>query len=177
MSSLAQVDLILNKQREAHRQIVALYEASKSPYLHNRPKYKDVRDVLDGLTELHSKPAGTIDLEKEQKRHEDWMRRGKKLFGKANAPLHILQQHMAYVESRNQHCFALEDRPRTPVEPSSREPSPDGKSSTNYGDSARGRHREVFCICRQPEAGMMIECEVCHEWWVYFAPTALERPG
>lgn len=164
--TLAQVDQILNKQREAHRQIVALYEASKSPYPQNRPKYKDVRDVLDGLTELHSKPAGTIDLEKEQKRHEDWMRRGKKLFGKANAPLHILQQHMSYVESRNQHCFALEDRPRTPVEPSSREPSPDAKSSANFGDSSRGRHREVFCICRQPEAGMMIECEVCHEWYI-----------
>jgi histone demethylase JARID1 len=164
--TLAQVDQILNKQREAHRQIVALYEASKSPYLQNRPKYKDVREVLDGLIELHSKPSGTIDLEKEQKRHEDWMRRGKKLFGKANAPLHILQQHMSYVESRNQHCFALEDRPRTPVEPSSREPSPDAKNNSSFGDSSRGRHREVFCICRQPEAGMMIECEVCHEWCV-----------
>ena len=165
--TLAQVDLILNKQREAHRQIVALYEGSKEPYLLNRPKYKDVREVLDALTELHSKPAGTIDLEREQKRHEDWMRKGKKLFGKANAPLHILQQHMAYVEGRNKHCFALDDRPRTPVEPSSREPSPDTKSNQNYGDSARGsRAREVFCICRQPEAGMMIECEVCHEWFV-----------
>jgi histone demethylase JARID1 len=164
--TLAQVDQILNKQREAQRQILSLYEASKSPYLQNRPKYKDVRDVLDGLSESVSKPTGTIDLEKEQKRHEDWMRRGKKLFGKANAPLHILQQHMSYVEARNQHCFALEDKPRTPVEPSSREPSPDGKNNASFGESSRGRHREVFCICRQPEAGMMIECEVCHEWYV-----------
>ncbi|KAI5780878.1 PLU-1-like protein-domain-containing protein [Geopyxis carbonaria] len=163
--TLAQIDQILNKQREAHRQIVALYEASRSPYFEARPKYKEVREVLDAITELHSKPTGTIDLEKEQKRHEDWMRKGKKLFGKANAPLHILQQHMSYVEGRNKHCFALEDRPRTPVEPSSREPSPDGKNSQNYGDSSRGRQREVFCICRQPEAGMMIECEVCHEWY------------
>lgn len=164
--TLVQVDQILNKQREAHRQIVALYEASKSPYLQNRPTYKSVREVLDSLHEFHSKPSGTLDLEKEQKRHEDWMRRGKKLFGKANAPLHILQQHMSHVESRNEHCFALEDRPRTPVEPSSREPSPDLRNDAGFGDgeSSRGRPREVFCICRQPEAGMMIECEVCHEW-------------
>ncbi|PUU77665.1 PLU-1-like protein-domain-containing protein [Tuber borchii] len=164
--TLAQVDQILNKQREAHRQIVALYEKSKEADFYKRPKYKEVRDVLDGLTELHSKPTGTIDLEKEQKRHEDWMRRGKKLFGKANAPLHILAQHMAYVEGRNKHCFCLEDRPRTPVEPSSREPSPDSKSNGPFGEGSRGgRPREVFCICRQPEAGMMIECEVCHEWY------------
>lgn len=168
--TLAQVDQILNKQREAHRQIISLYEQSKQPDLLERPHYKDVREVLDSLMELHSKPVGTIDLEKEQKRHEDWMRRGKKLFGKANAPLHILGQHMAYVEGRNEHCFCLEDRPRTPVEPSSREPSPEPKGGGPFGESSRGgRPREVFCICRQPEAGMMIECEVCHEWYVNFA--------
>ncbi|KAF8468142.1 PLU-1-like protein-domain-containing protein [Kalaharituber pfeilii] len=159
--TLAQVDQILNKQREAHKQIISLYQRSQLPDSEQRPKYKDVREVMDSLAELHSKPTGTIDLEKEQKRHEDWMRRGKKLFGKANAPLHILQMHMNYVETRNQACFNLEDRPRTPVEPSSREPSPIGGS----GDSSRGRPREVFCICRAPEAGMMIECEVCHEWY------------
>lgn len=163
--TLAQVDQILNKQREAHRQINALFDRSRDPDFTKRPKYKEVRDVLDDLTELHSKPGGMIDLEREQKRHEDWMRRGKKLFGKANAPLHILAQHMAYVEGRNNYCFCLDDRPRTPVEPSSREPSPDSRSSGPFGESSRGgRSREVFCICRQPEAGMMIECEVCHEW-------------
>ncbi|KAH0606127.1 uncharacterized protein H6S33_003788 [Morchella sextelata] len=163
--TLAQVDQILNKQREAHRQIISLYDQSKEPDLSKRPHYKDVREVLDSLLELHSKPVGTIDLEKEQKRHEDWMRRGKKLFGKANAPLHILGQHMSYVEGRNEHCFALDDRPRTPVEPSSREPSPEPKSGGPFENSRGGRPREVFCICRQPEAGMMIECEVCHEWY------------
>ncbi|KAL7267666.1 hypothetical protein RUND412_009736 [Rhizina undulata] len=164
--TLAQVDQILNKQREAHRMIVALYERSKSNIFNHRPKYREVKEVLDALAELHSKPNGTIDLEKEQKRHEDWMRRGKKLFGKANAPLHILGQHMAYVENKNKHCFSLLDKPRTPVEPSSREPSPDSKATGVYGDpNSNSRPREVFCICRQPEAGMMIECEVCHEWY------------
>lgn len=160
--TLNQVDQILNKQREAHKQIISLYQRSQLLNPEDRPKYKDVREVMDSLAELHSKPTGTIDLEKEQKRHEDWMRRGKKLFGKANAPLHILLMHMGYVETRNQACFSLDDRPRTPVEPSSREHSPIG----GPGDASRGRPREVFCICRAPEAGMMIECEVCHEWCV-----------
>lgn len=158
--TLSQVDQILNRQREAHKQIINLYQRSQSANPEDRPKYKDVRDLMDSLQDLHSKPSGTIELEKEQKRHEDWMRKGKKLFGKANAPLHILAMHMSYVDTRNQACFNLEDRPRTPVEPSSREHSPEGTTV----DRARKSPREVFCICRAPEAGMMIECEVCREW-------------
>jgi len=157
---LAAVDGILTKQREAHKQIVSLYEKSKDPDFKKRPKYREVRDVMEGLSELNSKPTGTIDLEKEQKRHEDWMRKGKKLFGKANAPLHILHAHMTYVENRNAYCFELQDKPRMPVEPASREHTPENSQETQELKSIR----DVFCICRQPEAGMMIECELCHEW-------------
>ena len=159
--TLAAVDGILTKQREAHKQIVSLYEKSKDPDFRKRPKYRDVRDVLEGLSELNSKPAGTIDLEKEQKRHEDWMRKGKKLFGKANAPLHILHAHMSYVENRNSYCFELQyDKPRMPVEPASREQTPENSEEDDDLESTR----DVFCICRQIEAGLMIECELCHEW-------------
>ncbi|KAI9723005.1 MAG: hypothetical protein M1812_001454 [Candelaria pacifica] len=158
--TLAAVDGILTKQREAHRQIVSLYEQSKDPDIRKRPMYKKIKDVMEKLAELNSKPTGTIDLEKEQKRHEDWMRKGKKLFGKANAPLHILHMHMTCVEYRNSGCFDLLDKPRTPVEPSSREHTPEN-SQMDMASSTR----DVFCICRQPEAGMMIECELCHEWY------------
>ncbi|KAL8950042.1 MAG: hypothetical protein Q9222_003902 [Ikaeria aurantiellina] len=122
--TLAAVDAILAKQREAHRQIQDMYDKCRNAEFRNRPKYKAVRDVLDGLSELNSKPTGTIDLEKEIKRHEDWMRKGKKLFRKANAPLHILQVHMNYVAEHNRFCFDLQDKPRMPVEPASREHSP-----------------------------------------------------
>jgi histone demethylase JARID1 len=160
--TLAQVDQILNKQREAHRQIVSLYDRSKEADITKRPTYSEVVFTVDSLLDLNSKPSGTLDLEKEQKRHEDWMRKGKKLFGKANAPLHILKTHMEYVLERNLDCFdIMYDKPRMPAEPASREPSPvDGKMHT-WEDP---RFREVFCICRKVEAGMMIECELCHEW-------------
>ena len=159
--TLAAVDAILTKQREAQHKIMSMYEKCKDPDFRKRPKYKDVREVLDGLSELNSKPNGTIDLEKEIKRHEDWMRKGKKLFGKANAPLHILQVHMNYVADHNSYCFEISDKPRMPVEPASREQSPD--DSQNAEDVKSGR--DVFCMCRQSEAGMMIECELCHEWY------------
>lgn len=165
--TLAAVDAILTKQREAQKRIQTLYEKSKDPELKNRPKYKDVRELTESLEQLNSRPIGAIDLEREQKRHEDWMRKGKKLFGKANAPLHILKSHMEYVEKRNSYCFDLEDSYRPPVEPSSRDNTPDGLLETPVPNvwGPKSRKRDVFCICRHSEAGMMIECEVCHEWY------------
>ena len=156
----AAMDAILKKQRDAQELIMSLYERSKNPDFSQRPKYMEVRNAMESLNALNCKPNGTTDLEKEQKRHEDWMRRGKKLFGKANAPLHILHAHMKQVDERNRSCFDLSDQPRMPVEPASREQSPaDGEEVDGSGSS-----RDVFCICRKPEAGMMIECELCHEW-------------
>ncbi|KAF9883963.1 hypothetical protein FE257_002645 [Aspergillus nanangensis] len=168
--TLAAVDAILTKQREAQKRIQSLYEKSKDPDYRNRPRYKDVRELMESLEELNSRPTGALDLEREQKRHEDWMRKGKKLFGKANAPLHILKSHMEYVEKRNSYCFDLEDRCRPPVEPASRDNSPDGglletNNTTSIWGGGKSRKRDVFCICRHSEAGMMIECEVCHEWY------------
>lgn len=162
--TLAAVDAILIKQREAQKQISNLYQGSKDPDFRKRPLYKDVRDLMESLARQNSKPSGTIDLEREQKRHEDWMRKGKKLFGKANAPLHILKAHMQYVEKKNSYCFDLEDRCRPPVEPSSRPPSPDGITEASLFLSSQSRTKDVFCICRQQESGLMIECGHCHEW-------------
>ncbi len=157
----AAVEAILAKQREAQRTIISLYDRSKDDDFRKRPKYKEVRDIVEGLSELNSKPTGTIDLENMTKRHENWMRTGKKLFGKANAPLHILQAHMNYVNEHNNYCFDLLDKPRMPVEPATRENSPaDGEQDVEGVKS----EKNVFCMCRQPEAGMMLECELCHEW-------------
>ncbi|KAL9639656.1 MAG: hypothetical protein Q9164_000785 [Protoblastenia rupestris] len=157
----AAVDAILSKQREAQKQIISLYDKSKDPDIRKRPTYKDVREALDGLSELNSKPTGTMDLENAVKRHENWMRKGKKLFGKANAPLHILQSHMKYVAEHNSYCFDLSDKPRMPVEPATRDNSPvDGEEVEGVKSE-----KNVFCMCRQAEAGTMLECELCLEWY------------
>jgi len=160
--TLAQMDAILTKNREAHRQIVMLYEKSQDPDFRKRPLYTDIREVMKTLEDLNSKPQGTIDLERELRRHEDWMRKGKKLFGKANAPLHILEVHMKLVEEKNNFCFDLNDTFRPPVEPASRETSPN--EDLEKGGILGEDEKPVFCICRQPENGMMIMCENCREW-------------
>ncbi|EHK20007.1 uncharacterized protein TRIVIDRAFT_47924 [Trichoderma virens Gv29-8] len=162
--TLAAVDQILHKQREAHRQIIDLTDRCRDPDYRKRPKYSEVVEITRKLDDLNSKPTGTVDLENERKRHEDWMRRGKKLFGKSNAPLHILKSHLEHVLERNTDCFDTDhDTPRLPGEPVSREASPEA-GGNRWEDP---RSRQVFCICRKIEAGMMIECELCHEWYHY----------
>lgn len=156
----ARVEAILAKQREAQKKIRELYNDSKDSNFRKRPMYKVVCNVLASLSELNSKPTGTLDLETMIKRHENWMRKGKKLFGKANAPLHILQAHMNYVAEHNSFCYDLSDKPRMPVEPASRDNSPVEGQDVDGVKS----EKNVFCMCRQPEAGMMLECELCHEW-------------
>jgi histone demethylase JARID1 len=158
--TLVKIEELLKKQREAEERVVALFEKSKDIDFRKRPMYNEVRETMLQLGEMNIKPPGTLDLEKEQKRHEDWMRKGKKLFGKANAPLHILLQHMTYVCERNEHCLDLADQPRMPAEPASREPTPVPNS---YADGSTSSSN-VFCVCRKSESGMMIECELCHEW-------------
>lgn len=161
--TLAELDAVLIKNRTAKEQIQKLYDRTKSEDLRDRPTYDEVRNVMKSLEDWTSKPSGTVDLEREVKRHEDWMRKGKKLFGKANAPLHILKAHMETVEAKNSYCFDLNDTFRAPVEPQSREVSPvDGSGRHGLGQD----EKSVFCICRQPEGGMMIECEVCQDWYV-----------
>ncbi|KAJ2901942.1 uncharacterized protein MKZ38_001243 [Zalerion maritima] len=161
------VDRILYRQREAQEQIRDLNDRSRNPDPRKRPQYLEVADLMKRLEELGSKPPGAADLEKEQKRHEDWMRKGKKLFGKSNAPLHILKTHMEHVLEKNVECFELEnDKPRLPAEPASRDPSPSPKPKNNQtGIFFEKEVHEVFCICRRSEAGLMIECELCHEWY------------
>jgi [histone H3]-trimethyl-L-lysine4 demethylase len=159
--TLAELDAVLIKNRAAKEQIQKLYDRTKAEDLRDRPTYEEVRNVMKSLEDWTSKPSGTVDLEREVKRHEDWMRKGKKLFGKANAPLHILKAHMETVETKNNYCFDLNDTFRAPVEPQSREASPvDGLGRHGLGQD----EKSVFCICRQPEGGMMIECEVCQDW-------------
>ena len=154
------IEGLLAKQREAQRLLESITRKSQNPDVHKRPRYKESRDSLESLIELASKPSGVTDLENMIKRQENWMRKGKKLFGKANAPLHILQQHLNYVADHNSFCFDLSDKPRMPVEPASRENTPvDGEEPEGVKSE-----KNVFCMCRQPEAGTMLECGLCLEW-------------
>ncbi|KAK9238734.1 PLU-1-like protein-domain-containing protein [Lipomyces kononenkoae] len=156
------LEKVLLKHKEANDAIALFFEQISNETVEDRPQYKDVRRVLDSLKDLPIKPSRAGELEKQTKVVDEWLRRGKKLFGKSNAPLHILRSHLDNVEKRNRSCFSLDDEPRMPAEPASHEPTPEPDDESR---PKADMHREVFCICRLPESGIMIECELCHEWY------------
>ena len=156
--TLNKIDAVLKKQREAAAEIEKLFKRTQNADPRQRPHYAELSDISKMIAELSSKPAGAMDIERQQRKHEDWMRRGKRLFGKSNAPLHILHQHLQYVRDRNKHCFDINDTPRAPAEPPSREATPEASQDDKSA-------RDIFCLCRRPESGMMIECTICHEWY------------
>lgn len=174
---LAEVDQILHKAQEAYRLVTLLTDRCRETDFRKRPRYDEVVQVLKSY-EAFNKPKGSLDLENEKKRHEDWIRKGKRLFGKSNAPLHILNIHLAYVFERNRDCFDTErDTPRRPGEPASRENTPEDSGPGEQQGQIRHANQEVFCICRKVEAGMMIECELCHEWYVTSVSTLGATPA
>ncbi|KAI9761060.1 MAG: hypothetical protein M1840_002028 [Geoglossum simile] len=142
--------------------IRSVLERSKMQDVRERPGYWEVRDLKGALDKLQDNDSAG--LGGQLKLHEDWMRRGKKLFGKLRVPLQFLHTHMKYVEARNRRCFDTFDVPHMPVEPISRDRTPDDDSGSQ---SVRNlvRPERVFCICRSPQDGVMVECVECREWY------------
>ncbi|KAK9316935.1 PLU-1-like protein-domain-containing protein [Lipomyces starkeyi] len=156
------LEKVLLKHKEANEAIASFLEQASRENVKDRAPYREVRRVMDSLKDLPIKPSRAGELEKQAKVVDEWLRKGKKLFGKSNAPLHILRSHLESVEKRNRNCFSLNDEPRVPAEPASHEPTPEPDNESRFKTDS---HREVFCICRLPESGIMIECELCHEWY------------
>ncbi|KAJ8101507.1 PLU-1-like protein-domain-containing protein [Lipomyces tetrasporus] len=156
------LEKVLVKHKEANEAITSFLEQASSENVKDRAPYREVRRVMDSLKDLPVKPSRAGELEKHIKVVDEWLRKGKKLFGKSNAPLHALRSHLDNVEKRNRNCFSLDDKPRVPAEPASHEPTPEPESESRFKNDS---HREMFCICRLPESGLMIECEMCHEWY------------
>lgn len=163
-----EMNFVLKKQREAQKRVYDMIEACKNEDFNKRPTYAEFRECMDSLSDLTSKPEGMAELDKSQKNHEDWMRRGKKLFGKTNAPLHILHQHLHHIDEKDKFCFDTTEQMKPPVEPTSRDHTPDPDAM----DGRPSGQRDVFCLCRKPEDGMMLECKICQEWYaclLYYA--------
>lgn len=147
---------------ESHYRIMAqamkMHEMTKSDDLEQRPLYSTVRELVSEARKLNTRPNMFL-VEKDLRIVEEWMRRGKRYFGKGNAPLYILRSHLILVDKRNNDCLSLDDTYDGPP-----------KVYKEYEASAEGAEDsetgKLFCICRRPESGLMVECEVCHEWYV-----------
>lgn len=155
--TLAKLRGILEKANQVHKEVEAFEARTKLPNNRQKPSLQEYQTLQTKLELLVTKPTQAEKMPNYAKQLTDWTRKGKRIFGKSNAPMDIFGQHLEHVAQRNLACLSLDDVPRDPVEPASRETSP----TREVGEP----RAEIFCMCRQPEAGLMLECDVCHEWY------------
>lgn len=158
-STVAKLVGLLDKGNIIQRDIANILLRIQNSEYAQRPTFQEARDLITKVEGMTVKPADVDKLSTMMSRNIDWLKRAKRIFGKANAPQDVLNQHLDYVIRHNQATFSLDDIYRDPVEPVSRDNSP-------VRDLQEADARpDVFCICRQSEAGMMLECDICREWY------------
>ena len=157
--TVAKLNALLDKGGNIQREVRQLLSRAESESHAARPTMQEARNLMTKLEGVPVKPAEAEKLPLLVGKGVDWLKRAKRIFGKANAPQDVLNQHLDHVIRHNEAVFSLDDVYRDPVEPQSRDNSPE---RVQQDDDARPG---VFCICRQSEAGLMLECDVCREWY------------
>jgi histone demethylase JARID1 len=152
------VDSIIIKTREARQSVQNLMSRVTPTGVNNQPPLSEARKLLKVVDELPVRPADSINFRKSVFRCEEWVKRGKKLFGKTSASIHQLEDHLLFALARGQTVFDVNDVPKRE---GSASPHPDGSGVVEAKDSEDG----PYCICRCGPTGDMIECDKCKEWY------------
>ncbi|ODQ65543.1 PLU-1-domain-containing protein [Nadsonia fulvescens var. elongata DSM 6958] len=154
-------------------QINDIIEKSRHENISHRPGYTRVKNIINSSGLVHCE-SGVSSVKKGLKGVEDWMRIGKRIFGKGNASLNVLHTRIQSVYKRCRTSFSLEDTfKETPlfenrlkginneaVETHALTPPPPSQEV-----EPSGIQPSLFCLCRMPECGLMFECDNCHEWY------------
>ena len=145
------VESIIIKAREAGQHMANLMSRVAAGGPDNQPPLSEATRLLKAVNDLPVKPSDTSSFRKLVARSEEWVKQGKRLFGKTNASTHQLEDHLHYVQRRHEIVFDVNDVLR-------REGSP---SAADAQDSEYG----PYCICRSGPTGEMVECDKCKEWY------------
>jgi len=147
------VESIIERTREATEHIANLMAKATSNGVGSQPTLFEARRLAKVIDELPVKPTDSINFKKMLMRSEEWIKRGKRLFGKTNASANQLEDHLSYVLARNKHVFDPTDVPK----PEEGE-SPGAAEAKDSDDGP-------YCICRTDPTGEMVECDKCKEWY------------
>lgn len=147
------VESVINKTREASQHVTNLMSRLTTGGVANQPPLSEARRLLKVIDELPVKPTDSANFKKLVLRSEDWIKRGKRLFGKTNASIHQLEEHLLFVAARNENVLDPNDVPKQDGGP--------------VGEGAEMKESEdgPYCICRSGPTGEMVECDKCKEWY------------
>jgi histone demethylase JARID1 len=140
----------INKAREASQNIVNIMSRIKDGAVTTQPPFSEARRLYRNIEDIPVKPSEWVHFRKLVILSEEWVKRGKKMFGKTNSSIHQLEDHLLFVLARNENVFDLTDIPKRETSPSDTKESEDGP----------------YCVCRSGPTGDMVECDKCKEWYI-----------
>ena len=153
------LESVINRTREASQHVASLMLRMQLTNILERPLLSEARKVVKAIDELPVKLRDTPNLKRLVQRSEDWLRRGKKLFGKTNASVTQLEEHLLLIQHHNDKVFAITDIPKSEGTSS---PTPHSPGRSDAKDTEEG----PYCICRSGPTGEMVECDKCKEWYL-----------
>ncbi|KAK7206142.1 PLU-1-like protein-domain-containing protein [Myxozyma melibiosi] len=141
----------LIKHKEIEDAFVEFVEGCRSAEFSARPTYKDARKISEYLQDPASENPNSAEIRRYMQHVENWLSQGQALFFTAGTSGNsTLTSHLETAAKRTKNALSALDKPHT------QQPTAEGEKRSS---------KELFCICRQPESGLMIECENCHEWY------------
>lgn len=135
----------LQSLHESHLQLLQsledLIDQSKAPAIDHRPKYSAAVAIMADAKLLNTNP-NLPEVERNVRFVSEWLRHGKRLFGKGNAPLHIVGLHLTNISKRNDACLQVPDE----------------------GNESIDDKKRTYCFCHSSDTKpQMIECKICQE--------------
>lgn len=117
--------------------------ARDSERLADRPGMKDLHRVLKLAHTLPIKVEGTDQLQDEAVRMDGWIGKVRKIFGSI--------QHGKTFDATVEN---LADNVKRVT-----------RDTIGVLHNDTSMEQDLYCFCHGPESGLMIECDVCHEWY------------
>ncbi|KAL1924863.1 uncharacterized protein VTP21DRAFT_4517 [Calcarisporiella thermophila] len=148
--------------RMSASELLKRYSAPESP--ESRPRLEEILRLLKHIEPVPVHPPELPALQQLRNRAQNWLYRARKQFGKggrhaALAPL--LDELLADIDR-----ITRTDEP-SPQETSTETIKQEEGEEAMSAEAAQEKEKrtEVYCMCRMPESGVMVQCEACQEWY------------
>ncbi|KAK3844929.1 MAG: PLU-1-like protein-domain-containing protein [Linnemannia gamsii] len=161
---LSKAEHLYNKSVDWAKSSDQLVERSGEPEYEDRPSVSELKRALKLAETVPIEIAHKSMFEEESRKFDYWMAWTQSLFlqaGSRRASGFELEESLEDLKENVQTCTMEEKIPPILISNLATKTLLYSKSETMNLE----REEPIYCLCRNPESGMMVECDDCHEWY------------
>ncbi|KAF7727360.1 hypothetical protein EC973_007603 [Apophysomyces ossiformis] len=133
---------LLHRATDVMENTAAIINQCQKEQFSERPSIGELHRIMKSIKALHIPMHNTVILEREANNLDAWHHKTKKLFVSSRSISHKSLETVLEEVLENVRTITTITEPTNPISVS-----------------------DVYCLCRTPESGLMIECDMCHEWY------------